>query len=172
LKDEAGRLGFTTSSISQTIFTGFAGLPVSRIYEGSNTVDILLKLDSNSRQDVRDLENIYIESPVTGARIPLRQGAEIKPQWNTGRIMHRAGKRTLTIETETTDDVLASELLNAIRPKISGLSLPAGFLIEYGGEHANKTEVTGVMSAALLISLIAIFLVLMFQFRNIKEVGL
>ena len=172
LKDEASRLGFTTSSISQTIFTGFAGLPVSKIYEGSNAVDILLKLDSKSRQNVRDLENIYIESPVTGARIPLRQIAEIKPQWNTGRIMHRAGLRTLTIESETTEDVLASELLNEIRPKISGLTLPAGFLIEYGGEHANKTEVFGVMTTALLISLIAIFLVLMFQFRNIKEVGL
>jgi multidrug efflux pump subunit AcrB len=172
LKDEASRLGFTASTISQTVYTGFAGLPVSRIYEGSNAVDILLKLDSNSRQDIHDLENMYLESPVTGARIPLRQVAEIKPRWNTGRIMHRAGMRTLTIESETGDGVLASELLRDIRPKIASLQIPAGYRIDYGGEHANKTEVFGVMATALVISLILIFLVLLFQFRNMKEIGL
>jgi len=170
LKDEASRLGFTASSVSQMIYAGFSGLPVSKIYEGSIGVDILLKLDSVSRQDIHDLENVYLESPVTGARVPLRQVAEIIPQWNTGRIMHRAGMRTLTIESETTDDVRPSELLKEIRPDIESITLPAGYRMEYGGEHANKTEVFGVMATALVISLIMIFLVLIFQFRNIKEV--
>jgi len=172
LRDEASRLGFTTSSISQMVYTGFEGLPVSKMYEGTNALDIVLELDSSDRQDIRDLENIYLESPVTGARIPLRQVAEIRPQWNTGRIIHRGGLRTLTIESETRDDVLASELLGKIRPEIDTLQLPAGFRIEYGGEHANKTEVYGVMATALVISLVLIFLVLVFQFRNVKEVGL
>jgi multidrug efflux pump subunit AcrB len=172
LKDDASRMGFTTTSVSQMVFAGFKGLPVSKIYEGSNAVDIILKLDSGRRQDVTDLKNMYVESPVTGARIPLRQIADIKPQWNTGRIMHRGGMRTLTIESETSGDVLASELLKKIRPKIAGLQLPAGYRVEYGGEHANKTEVSGVMATALFISLILIFIVLLFQFRNVKEVGL
>jgi multidrug efflux pump subunit AcrB len=172
LKDEAARLGFTTNSISQMVYAGFSGLPVSFIYEGDNKIELVLKLDENSRRDINDLENVYLESPVTGARIPLRQVAEIKPQWNTGRIMHRVGLRTLTVESETTDGVLASELLKEIRPKINGLKLPEGYRIEYGGEDANKKEVFGGMTVALIISLISIFIVLLFQFRNIKEVGL
>jgi multidrug efflux pump subunit AcrB len=86
--------------------------------------------------------------------------------------MHRSGLRTLTIESETTGGVLASELLKEIRPEIESLPLPAGYRMEYGGEHANKMEVSGVMATALGVSLILIFLVLLFQFRNMKEVGL
>ncbi len=51
LKDEAGRLGFTTTSISQIVYTGFAGYPVSTIYEGNNPVDIVLRLDEQHRRE-------------------------------------------------------------------------------------------------------------------------
>jgi len=172
LKDEASRLGFTTTSISQMVYTGFAGLSVSSVFEGENYVDICLKLDKQYRQDIRDLQNVYLESPVTGARMPLRQIAEIQPQWNTGRIVHRNGIRTLTVGSETTHGVLASELLSEIRPKIDKLQLPTGYHIGYGGEYGNKPKVFGMMAVALVISLISIFLVLLFQFRNLKEVGL
>lgn len=172
LKEEASRLGFTTTSISQMVYTGFSGLPVSTVYEGDNPVKIMLNLDEQSRQDVSDLQNVYLESPFSGARVPLRQVADIKPQWNTGRIIHRNGIRAMTIQSETTRNVLASELLKEIRPKIAAMKLPPGYNIEYGGEAGNKNEVFGVMTAALFISLIAIFLVLLFQFRSLKEVGI
>jgi multidrug efflux pump subunit AcrB len=172
LKDEASRLGFTTTSISQQVYAGFAGYPVSTLYEGSNTLDIVLKLDENRRQNTVDLQNTYLESPVTGTKVPLRQIAEIQPVWQPGRIMHRNGVRALTIQSETKDGVLASELLKRIRPEIAAIQIPPGYRIEYGGEHANKGEVMGRMIIVLIISLIAIFVVLMFQFRNLKEVGL
>jgi multidrug efflux pump subunit AcrB len=172
LKSEAARLGFTTSSVSQMVFAGYGKYKVSSMYEGDNALDIVLELDKQSRINLENLQDLYLESPATGARIPLRQIADIKPEWHTGRIMRRNGIRTLTIESDTKDSVLASELLKSIRPQIANIKVPAGYKIEYGGEHANKTEVFGVMTVALVISLISIFLVLMFQFRNIKETGL
>jgi multidrug efflux pump subunit AcrB len=172
LKNEASRMGFTTTSISQQVYTGFEGYPVSTWYEGDNSLDIVLKMDEQNRQNIADLENIYLESPVTGAKVPLRQIAEFQPVWQPGKIIHRNGVRALTIQSETKDGVLASELLKKIRPAIAGIQLPPGYRIEYGGEHANKSEVMGRMIVVLIISLIAIFVVLMFQFRNLKEVGL
>jgi len=172
LKDEAGRLGFTTTSISQIVYAGFAGFPVSTLYEGENPVEIVLRLDKEQRRNTVDLENIYLQSPVTGASVPLRQIADLKPGWQTGRIMHRNGVRTLTIQSETTDKVLPSELVKAIKPELAKLKLPPGYRIYFGGEHANQQETFGYMIIALAISLIIIFLVLLFQFRNLKEVGL
>jgi len=172
LKDEASRLGFSATAVSQLVFAGFDGYAASTLYEGENQVDIVLRLDKKQRRNIDDLENVYIQSPVTGASVPLRQIAEIKPEWQTGRIMHRNGIRTLTIQSETTDNVLPSELVKAIKPGLAKLKLPPGYRLYFGGEYANQQETFGYMLVALVISLLIIFIVLLFQFRNLKEVGL
>jgi multidrug efflux pump subunit AcrB len=169
LKDEASRLGYTTGSISQAVYTGFSGAAISTIYEGTDAVNIALRLDEKNRQTTGDLQNTYLRSPVTGAEVPLRQIADLVPQWQTGRIMHRNGVRTLTVQSETTHDVLPSELLAAIRPEIGKLQLPSGYRIEYGGEDFNKKESMGQLITALLVSLVLIFFILLFQFKNLKE---
>ena len=171
-KNEASRLGFTTSSISQLVYTGFNGYPVSTLYEGEKALKIVLQLNKNDRKSNTDLENLYLESPASGAKVPLRQIATLVPEWHPGQIIHRNGIPTLTIQSETTNNVLASELLREIKPSIAQLELPPGYRIEYGGEAANKSEVFGRMVLVIFISLISIFVVLMFQFRNLKEVFL
>ncbi|MES1224520.1 MAG: efflux RND transporter permease subunit, partial [Bacteroidota bacterium] len=49
LKDEAGRLGYTTGSVSGSVYTGFSGAAISTIYEGPDAVNIALRLDQKSR---------------------------------------------------------------------------------------------------------------------------
>ena len=49
------------------------------------------------------------------------------------------------------------------------MELPAGYRITYGGEKDNQGETFPQMLAALGISLVAIFLVLLVQFRNISD---
>lgn len=170
LNNEASRLGFTTGSIATNVYIGFAGAPVATMYEGNEPVDIVLRLDEKNRRSTDDLENMYLESPVTGSSVPLRQVANIVPQWFPGKIMHRNGVRTLTVQSETASGVLPSELLAKIQPEISKLSLPAGYQIQYGGEYANKKETFSQMIKVLGVSLVLIFLVLLLQFRNLKEV--
>ncbi|MFY0255495.1 efflux RND transporter permease subunit [Chitinophaga sp. 30R24] len=170
LNEDASRLGFTTTSISQSIYTGFAGAPVSTMYEGNEPVDIVLRLDEQKRRSTNDLINTYVQSPVTEATVPLRQLATLSPQWYPGNIVRRNGVRTLTVQSETSTGTLPSELLAAIRPDIAKIPLPVGYYIEYGGEYANQEETFGQMIQVLGISLVAIFLVLLVQFRNLKEV--
>lgn len=172
LKDEANKLGFTTGSISQMVYTGFNGAPVSTMYEGNNPLDIVFRLDERNRQSSDNLENIYLASPVTDANVPLRQIADLKPQWQTGKIMHRNGVRTLTILSETEDGVLPADLVKEVKDKIADIPLPAGYRIEYGGEQFNKNETFSQMIVVLVISLVLIFFILLFQFRSLKEAAL
>ncbi|WP_295720152.1 efflux RND transporter permease subunit, partial [Mucilaginibacter sp.] len=172
LKEEASRLGYTTTGISQSVYTGFSGAAISTMYEGNNPVNIIFRLDKKNRQTTNDLQNIYLRSPVTGANVPLRQIADLTPRWQTGRIMHRNGVRTLTVQSETTQDVLPSELLAAIQPEIAKLQLPNGYRIDYGGEDFNKKEALGQLITALLVSLVLIFFILLFQFRDLKEAAI
>ncbi|NTE05578.1 efflux RND transporter permease subunit [Agrobacterium tumefaciens] len=167
---QAGQLGFTTGDIASTVFTGFSGAPISTIYEGNNPVDIRLRLDPQVRRNTDDLENIYLSSPLNNAQIPLRQIATLTSHWQSGNIMHLNGIRTLTVQSETEAHMLPAELLEQIKPAVSALRLPAGYHIEYGGEEGGKEEVEADMYTALGTSIVLIFFILMFQFKNFKEV--
>jgi len=165
----ANRLGLTDASVSQTLSGAFDGASVSTFWEGDRPVTIKLRLDQASRSNFADIGNTYLNSDLTSARIPLRAVASLAPEWQTSRIVRRNGVRTLTIRAYAKSGHYASKVLEEAMPKIKSLELPAGYRIDYGGEKNNQDETFPQMLAALAISLVAIFLVLLVQFRNISD---
>ena len=59
-----------------------------------------------------------------------------------------------------------SQVLERVRPVTDKLPLPPGYRVWYGGEYENQQETFPEMVKALFISSIAIYLILMFQFRS------
>lgn len=168
-KPEAQRLGFTSESIAQAVYIGFSGASITKIYEGDKPVDVVLKFDKDKRKSSADILNMYVQSPVTKRSVPLRQIADIQPAWYTGNIVRRNGERTLTVQAETIENVLPSQLLTKIQEKVNKIDLPDGYRIEYGGEFENQKETFGEMIIVLAISIVLIFLIILLQFKNIKE---
>ncbi len=171
LKDEAKRLGFTTESVAKMLYTSANGAPITTMYEGDKAIQVTLKTDEGNKNtnDFTHLNNIYLESPVTHANVPLSQIADLVPAWYTGQIVHRNGIRTLTIGLEPLDHILPSELLKDIRSKINSIALPNGYSIEFGGEYGNQQETMLPMAGVMGISIVLIFFILLFQFQNLKE---
>lgn len=165
----ANRLGLSDASVSQTLSGAFDGAAVSTFWEGDRPVTIKLRLDQPSRSNFADIGNTYLNSDLTRARVPLRAVAQLSPEWQTSRIVRRNGVRTLTIRAFAKPGHYASKILGEAMPKIKSLELPAGYRISYGGEKENQDETFPQMLAALAISLVAIFLVLLVQFRNISD---
>jgi len=83
--------------------------------------------------------------------------------------VRRNGVRTLTIRAFAKPGHYASKILEEAMPKIKAMELPAGYRVDYGGEKFNQDETFPQMVGALGISLVAIFLVLLVQFRNISD---
>ncbi|MCD7973717.1 MAG: efflux RND transporter permease subunit [Candidatus Azobacteroides sp.] len=169
LKEEASRLGFTTQSVSEMIYAAFSGAPVTSVYEGDKKLNVVFRLEEDLRRTTDQLKDLYVSSPVTGASVPLEEIADITPEWSPGRIMRRNGIRTITVQSETYDNVLPSKLLAEIKPQVNNIKLHPGYFIDYGGESGNQEEIMSQLIKVLLISLLLIFLILLFQFRNIKE---
>jgi multidrug efflux pump subunit AcrB/outer membrane protein TolC len=165
----ANRLGITNSSVSRLLQGAFDGGPVSTFWEGDRPVTIMLRLDQESRSSFSDIRNSYLTSQLTDARVPLRSIATLEPEWQTSRIVRRNGVRTITVRGFVKQGWYGSDLLKEARPRIEALQLPLGYRIEYGGEKMNSDETFPQMIVALGISLLAIFLVLLVQFRTIAE---
>jgi multidrug efflux pump subunit AcrB/outer membrane protein TolC len=170
LNDEiANRLGFTNSNVAQQIAIGFDGAGVATFWEGDRDIDITLRLKENERQSVQSLADLYVQSPSTGARIPLRSIATLTPELQPARIVHRNGVLTITIRCFATDGYLPSQVLASSRKQIAQMNLPDGYHVEYGGEEESQDETSGDMNWALAISLLLIFLVLLLQFRTLVD---
>lgn len=165
----ANRLGLTDASVSQTLSGAFDGAVVSTFWEGDRAVSIKLRLDPASRSSFTNIGNTYVESELTRARVPLRAVATLAPEWQTSRIVRRNGVHTLTIRAFPKPGVYASKILEQAMPQFKSLELPTGYRIYYGGDKDNQDEVFPQMIGALGISLVAIFLVLIVQFRTISE---
>jgi multidrug efflux pump subunit AcrB len=128
-----------------------------------------LRLDASSRHSFDDVRDAYLTSPVTGAKVPLRQIATLSPSWETGRIVRRNGVRTITVRSFFEEGVYASNILKQARRQIAQISLPPGYSIAYGGESESQSNMTGGIVKAALISTLLIFLILLFQFHSITE---
>ncbi len=165
----ANRLGLTNGAVSQILSGGFDGQPVSTYWEGDRAITLLLRLEKDERSSFDDVRDAYMESQLTHASVPLRSIGSIKPEWQTSRIVRRNGVRTLTVRSFVKKGFYASALLDAVAPKIAALKLPPGYWIYYGGEKFNQDDNMPQMLGALSISVVAIFLVLLIQFRNVSE---
>lgn len=167
--NKANRVGVTNAMVSQTLGAGLSGYPVSTLYEGDKPVDIVLRLDAENRNDIDDLGKVNIPT-VYGTKVPLKEIASITPEWHTGVIARRNGLRTLTVQTETQMGIKAATILDKVKPTIDNLELPEGITLNYGGEYESSAETMPPMATSLAVSLILIFLVLMFQFKNFTRV--
>jgi outer membrane protein TolC/preprotein translocase subunit SecF len=167
--EEANRLGLTNAGIAGQLAGAFSGAPVTTFWEGDRQVNVLLRLDADQRQSFDNVRDAYITSTLTGQRVPLRSVADITPQWQIARIVRRNGVRTLTVGSFAKPGHYGSEVLKAIDQKVKAIPLPLGYRIEYGGEIYDQTITFGQMLLALAVSMVSIFLILLFQFRKLSE---
>jgi outer membrane protein TolC len=165
----ATRLGLSDADIGAQLAGAFAGAPVSTFWEGKRDLDIALRLDGAERSGMDDVAAAYVVSPTTGARVPVREVADVATEFRPSRIVRRNGVRTLTVLSFSAPDILPSVVLDAAMPAISALKLPAGMRIEIGGEKEGSAEVQGAVNIALVTSLLGVFLILLFQFRVVRH---
>lgn len=163
----ASRLGMTNTVVSNTLAGSFLGIPASTLWEGGRSLDIMLRLDESHRASFQDVDATYVTSGF--ARTPLSGIAVVKPVWERSRIVRRNGVRTVTVGTFAQENVLPSTVLAAVKPTLDTLSLPQGYDLSYGGEIAIQTDSFGHMSVGMVVGVLLIFLILLFQFQNVKD---
>ncbi|MBP1627615.1 MAG: hypothetical protein H6Q00_2090 [Holophagaceae bacterium] len=165
----ANRLGLSHMGIAQILAGGLDGAPVSTFWEGDRAVPVILRLDASHRSSFGTVQGTPMTSPLSQGSLPLGAIANLKPEWQPSRLVRRNGLPTLTVRSFMKPGHYASTLQGKAELQVAKLALPPGVRIEPGGEVENQGETFPMMVLALGISLLAIFLVLLVQFRNLKE---
>lgn len=167
-KDEAARLGYSNSMLGYSLMVGTKGFPVSTLWEGDYPIELKLKVDKKTKSSPDEIKNQYVTSPFLFSSVPLRQIADLKPGWTEGEIVRRNGMKTISVIADIDRDKYAATIFDKIKPIVDDLKLPDGISIYYGGEYQDNIDYITPFYLSLAVSIVVIFLILMFQFRNIK----
>lgn len=167
--DRASAAGVTHQDIGGSTGMALAGAKVGALQEGDHQLPIALRLRASERQRLSDVGNLYVYSGRDpNVKVPLRQISELTLSDATAKILRRNHVRTITVGAYPTAGSLPSEVLAQIRPELAQLEseLPPGYSLEIGGEHHEQQKSFKELVVVLVISVLSIFLALVFQFRS------
>ena len=168
-REKAGILGLNLVDIDKTIRAFISGLTISsfRDFEGQD-YDIVLKLKQGSPESkpvMDDFNRIYLSS-YSGAQIPLMQIASIQLKSSPLEITHYNLQRSVTITGDVLDGFSAEKATKDIIKKLEEYNWPARTLYHIAGEMEGRKRSFGGMNIAVIIAIIAIFGILVLQFRS------
>ncbi len=166
--DRANLVGITNVDVAEASAAAVSGVPVSTLRENDKQIPIVAQLRETERLTIEDMKNLYVYSSASTTHAPLRQVASMDYKLRTEKFRRRDQFRTVTIFCAPVRNVLASEVMSAARSMLDDFSknLPLGYKLDIGGEQESQEEGFGDLAVVLAISLVAIYLALVFQFKD------
>ena len=167
-RTRATELGFTGKAIAESVYEAMEGQAATPYRQaGRRDLDVWVRYTEDDRTDMTALADVHLSTP-GGDSIPLREVA---------RLDETMGPRVMTRENfQKTQDVLGfhygrplSWVISDVQAALADLQAPAGYRIEIGGEQADFEEARGRMLRALGLGILAVYLVLVAQFRSFKH---
>jgi multidrug efflux pump subunit AcrB len=168
-RDKAAYFGVPLSDIDRTIRTCVNGTEVSR-YRDSRGKEyaIVMRLDVPGDMGLERFDQIYVNS-LAGNFIPLGQLTSVEFREVPSIIIRKGLMRTATILADIDHGYTLDQVLSPITETLESYELPPGYWYTVGGELENREESFGGMFKAVIIALIAIFAVLVLQFRSFLQ---
>ena len=167
---EAGRLGIKKALVSMNLASNFGGMPITTLWEGDYALPVVLNSE-NIQPDFNSIGNVHVSGLMPGISVPLRQVADIEPEWTEGQIAHRNGLRMLSVLADMKWNGNSKDALTKVEQYMNTdiiPSIPDGIEIEYGGDQEFEGEVLAPLFKALAMSIVIIFFILVFHFRRLN----
>jgi multidrug efflux pump subunit AcrB len=125
-----------------------------------------MRMDERAR--LSDIQNLYVYASQDNSKVPLMQLSQIDHDLVNGRIVRLEQFRTMNIRAFPASGHLSSEVIKEAMPRLQALqtSLPPGYQLQIGGEYDKTKNGFKNLAMVMAISSFAVFLALLFQFKN------
>ncbi len=170
-REAIARHGLRVRELSEIIQTAFHGRVLSKVVEGQNSFDLVLRYDDAAREDLRRLRETLVTT-ASGARLPLHALADIRRDRGPNTISRENVQRKIVVSANAAGRDLHA-LVDDIRAAIStGIALPSGYRVEYGGQFASAAAATRTLLLLGAGVVVGIFLLLYVAFRSARDAAL
>jgi multidrug efflux pump subunit AcrB len=166
--DKANMAGLTNMDVAKSTAAAMNGFEVTTLREGRLTIPILARLRMEERAGIQDVQSVYVTSADGTHKAPLHQISRLEYGLESEKIFRRNQFRCIIPAAFPRQNTLPSQTMKYVNPLLDKFAaeMPPGFRLEVGGEQHDQQEGFAEMSTVMLISVAAIYLALLFQFKN------
>ncbi|MEW8115694.1 MAG: efflux RND transporter permease subunit, partial [Candidatus Thiodiazotropha sp.] len=167
-RDMIARYGLTVGEIAEAIETAFYGQSVSRVLEGEASFDLIVRYNKGTLDEFESVRSTLITTPL-GAQLPLHALAEVRKDRGPNAISRENVQRKIVVMVNVAERDLGS-VVNDIRNAIkSGMNLPSGYYIEYGGQFESAESAVRTLSILGGVVIAIMFLFLYVAFHSARD---
>lgn len=171
-REAAALMGIPLAEIDRVIRMSVAGLTISTYRDrDGKEYNIVFRLPGDSerpRERLDIFDKIYLTS-VTGVQVPLSQVASLRLKSGPIQVRHFGLERSTDLTADVEDGYTVNEVTGTLLRQLEGYQWPEGYSYYVGGEQKAQEESFGGMGRAVIIAIIAIFAVLVLQFRSFTQ---
>ena len=164
----AARYGLTVGDIQDVIQSAIGGMNITWTVEGLERYPVNLRYPRELRDDLETLKRVLIPTP-TGAQIPLGMVADL--EYNRGppviKTENARPNAWIYVDLKTSD--IGGFVAQAKKVLEAMVDIPAGYTIVWSGQFEYMERAAKRLSIVAPVTLLIIFLLLYFNFRNITE---
>lgn len=167
-RDAVARYGLTTGEVAEAVERAFAGETVGSMLEGQRTVDLVVRLDDDSRRDLDSLSSTLIDTPA-GGRVPLKMLATLVRETGPNTISRENVQRKMVVQANVAGRDL-STVVSELKARIaSEVTFPEGYYVVYGGQFESAEEATRTIALLSILVVLGIFLLLAVAFASVRN---
>lgn len=165
---DAARFGLSPGAIASQVETAFLGRELNRVWEGQLSFPLVLRYAGESRQQWFGIERTLLDSP-QGIKVPIESVASVIEDRGPNFISRENVQRKLVVQANAAGRDIRS-LVGDIRSRIeSGIALPSGYRIEYGGQFESEAEASRQLLLLSAGVVAGILLILVSAFRSLRD---
>ncbi len=165
---EAARFDLTVSDVQDVIKSAIGGMNIGYTIEGLERYPINVRYGRELRDNLQKLERTLIPTP-TGAQIPITQVADIRVTKGAPMIKSENARRTAWIYVDIAGSDIGGYVENARQAVLNNVNFPEGYSMVWSGQYESMQRVKAKLQVMIPVTLLIIFLLLYFHFKNIPE---
>ncbi len=162
------RYGINISDAQEMIETAIRGGQPTQLFEGDKRFAVRIRFPEENRNSLESIGKLLV--PVKEGRgVPLNQLAELKLIEGPNQVSRENGLRRIVIECNLKGRDMGSFVEEAQKKIASHVSMPAGYIMKWGGQFENQERAMKRLAVIVPVTLALIFLLLYFTFNSIKN---
>ncbi|PLX48288.1 MAG: CusA/CzcA family heavy metal efflux RND transporter [Desulfobacteraceae bacterium] len=167
-RKEAARYGLTVGDVQDIIMTAIGGMNITQTVEGLERYPVNLRYGSELRDTPEKLRRILVPTP-TGAQVPITQVADIRIIKGPPVVKSENARNTAWIYVDITGIDVGTYVKKAQEVVRENIKLPPGYSMIWSGQYEYMIRAQKRLMIVVPMTLIIIFVLLYFNFKNVVE---
>jgi cobalt-zinc-cadmium resistance protein CzcA len=170
-REKIARHGINVADVREIIATAIGGSPATRVYEGQQRFDLVVRFPEHYRNSLETIANILL-TDASGSLIPLADLGTLQLEEGPGRISRERLQRYVSIGFNTLGRDIGSLVADAQQRIATQVALPSGYVVRWGGSFENMERAMSRLRVIVPMTIGLIFLLLYSSFDSLRQAAL